>query len=117
MRESPLLSRWRIGTSANNGLQLLTMYLYGYSLPITPGKTLQSVQLPNDPDIKILAMAMVYQSQLNLGSPFTQVGITSDEQTNLGSLDGGGYSYSMNALGGSSVAWGHDVHSGIRWPE
>jgi hypothetical protein len=64
------------------------------------------VQLPDDPNVKILAMAMVYQSQLNLDGAFTQAGISSDEQTNLGDLDGGGYSYSMNALGGSSVSWG-----------
>ena len=42
--------------SQNNGLQTLTMYAYGYSLPITPGKTLQSVTLPANADINILSM-------------------------------------------------------------
>jgi hypothetical protein len=92
--------------STNNGQQLLTMYLYGYSLPLSPGKTVQSVQLPSDSNVKILAMAMLYQPQLSLSGSYNQVGITSDEQTNLGNLDGGGYSYSMNALGGSAVYWG-----------
>ena len=45
--------------SQNNGLQTLTMYAYGYSLPITPGKTLQSVTLPANADIKILSMDLV----------------------------------------------------------
>jgi hypothetical protein len=45
--------------SQNNGLQTLTMYAYGYSLPITPGKTLQSVTLPANTDIKILSMDLV----------------------------------------------------------
>ena len=45
--------------SQNNGLQTLTMYAYGYSLPITPGKTLQSVTLPANADINILSMDLV----------------------------------------------------------
>src|SRR5271165_1407416 len=53
--------------SQNNGLQTLTMYAYGYSLPLTPGKTLQSVTLPANADIKILSMDLVGpQSQVNL---------------------------------------------------
>ena len=92
--------------SLNNGLQTLTMYAYGYSLPITPGKTLQSVTLPANADIKILSMDLVGpQSQVSLSSQFNQVGLTSDDDTNLGNLDGGGYSYSINALGGYAVAW------------
>jgi hypothetical protein len=93
--------------SQNNGLQTLPMYAYGYSLPITAGKTLQSVTLPGDGDIKILAMDLVgAQSQVNLSSLFNQVGVTSDDNTNLGNLDGGGFSYSISALGGNAVAWG-----------
>jgi len=93
--------------SQNNGLQTLTLYAYGYSLPITVGKTLQSVTLPANADIKILSMDLVGpQSQVNLSSLFNQVGLTSDDNTNLGNLDGGGYSYSIHALGGNAVAWG-----------
>src|SRR5271166_278385 len=92
--------------SQNNGLQTLTMYAYGYSLPITPGKTLQSVTLPANADIKILSMDLVGpQSQVSLSSQFNQVGLTDDDHTDLGNLDGGGYSYSINALGGYAVAW------------
>ena len=40
-----------------------------------------------------------------MSSQFNQVGLTSDDDTNLGNLDGGGYSYSINALGGNAVAW------------
>jgi hypothetical protein len=92
--------------SQNNGLQTLTMYAYGYSLPITPGKTLQSVTLPTNADIYILSMDLVGpQSQVSLSSLFNQVGLTSDDDTDLGSLDGLGYSYSIDALGGAAVAW------------
>ena len=63
--------------SQNNGLQTLTMYAYGYSLPITPGKTLQSVTLPANADINILSMDLVGpQSQVSLSSQFNQVGLT-----------------------------------------
>jgi len=92
--------------SQNNGLQTLTMYAYGYSLPITPGKTLQSVTLPTNADIYILSMDLVGpQSQVSLSSLFNQVGLTSDDDTDLGNLDGLGYSYSIDALGGAAVAW------------
>ena len=92
--------------SQNNGLQTLTIYAYGYSLPITPGKTLQSVTLPSNADINILSMDLVGpQSQVSLSSQFNQVGLTDDDNTNLGNLDGLGYSYSIDALGGSAVAW------------
>src|SRR5208337_1103937 len=92
--------------SQNNGLQTLTMYAYGYSLPLTVGKTLQSITLPANADIKILSMDMVGpRSQVNLSSLFNQVGLTSDDNTNLGNLDGQGHSYSIDALGGNAVAW------------
>ena len=40
-----------------------------------------------------------------MSSQFNQVGLTDDDHTNLGNLDGLGYSYSIDALGGSAVAW------------
>jgi len=93
--------------SQNNGLQTLTMYAYGYSFPITVGKTLQNITLPGNADIKILSIDLVGpQSQVSLSSLFNQVGLTSDDNTDLGNLDGGDYSYSSDALGGNAVAWG-----------
>ena len=90
----------------NNGLQTLTMYVYGYSLPINNEKTLQSITLPSNGNIKILSMDLIGpQSQINLSSQYNQVGLTSNDNTNLGNLDGWGYSYSVDALGGSTVAW------------
>ncbi len=44
--------------------------------------------------------------QVSLSSSFNLVGLTADDETNLGNLDGGGYSYSINAIGGSVVSWG-----------
>jgi hypothetical protein len=92
--------------SQNNGLDTRAMYAYGYILPIPAGKTLQSVTLPTNANIMILSMDLVGpQSQVNLSSLFNQVGLTSDDNTDLGSLDGLGYSYSIEALGGAAVAW------------
>jgi len=83
------------------------MYLYGYTLQLVPGKTVQSIQLPTNGNIKIMAMdAFSSRPQVSLSSSYNLVGLTSDDATNLGNLDGGGYSYSMCAMGGSSVSWG-----------
>src|SRR5208282_3605860 len=93
--------------SQNNGFQTLTMYVYGYSLPITAGKTLQRVTLPSNADIKILAMDLIApQSQINLGGQYNMDGLTSNDNTNLGNMDGAGNTYSIDALGGDTVVWG-----------
>jgi len=93
--------------SQNNGFQSVTMYLYGYSMPVTTGKTLESVTLPSDSDIKILAMDLIApQSQIYLGSQYNLDGLSSNDNTNLGNMDGGYNSYSIAALGGETVAWG-----------
>ncbi len=104
-RESVVATMVYRNDSQNNGFDTRTMDVYGYSFPFLAGKTLQSITLPANADIKILAMDLVGpQSQVDLSSLFNQVGLTSDENTNLGNLDGGGFSYSINALGGYSVA-------------
>ena len=93
--------------ATNNGQDLRSMYLYGYTLPLVPGKIAQSLQLPVNGNIKILAMDLLGpRPQVSLSSSYNLVGLTTDDQTNLGNLDGGGYSYSVSALGGSSISWG-----------
>ena len=47
--------------SQNNGFDTRTMDVYGYSFPILAGKTLESITLPANADIKILAMDLVFQ--------------------------------------------------------
>ncbi|MGC8641638.1 MAG: hypothetical protein ACP5XB_17365 [Isosphaeraceae bacterium] len=90
--------------ATNNGEDGTTVYLYLYVLPILQGETVTSVVLPDVPDIKILAMDM-YGPQQQLSLPFNTVGLTSDDNTNLGNLDGGGFSYSLNDLGGGDLTW------------
>ncbi len=36
-----------------------TFYLYGYSFPLDPTKTVSSITLPNDPNVEVLGIAMV----------------------------------------------------------
>ena len=45
--------------ATNNGQDLRSMYLYGYTLPLVPGKIAQSIQLPVNGNIKILAMDLL----------------------------------------------------------
>ncbi len=93
--------------SQNNSLQSLTLYVYAHNFPIAAGKTLASITLPGNLDIKILAMDLIAsRPQVNLSSVYNQVGLTSNDNTNLGNLDGWGNSYSIAALGGNDVAWG-----------
>ncbi|HEY7310071.1 MAG TPA: choice-of-anchor Q domain-containing protein [Gemmataceae bacterium] len=42
--------------SSNGGRVNRTTYVYGYSFTINSGKTVQSITLPNDPSVNILAM-------------------------------------------------------------
>jgi hypothetical protein len=36
-----------------------TFYIYGYSMSLMAGKTVKSITLPNNADVKILAMTLV----------------------------------------------------------
>ena len=36
-----------------------TFYLYGYSFPLDPTKTVSGITLPNDPNVEVLGIAMV----------------------------------------------------------
>jgi len=90
-----------------NGRDTRTMYVYGYSLALNSSKLVSSITFPSDGSIKILAMDLVYQpSQVSLGNNYNLVGLTSNTGTTPGNLDGYGRSYSINALGGGTVAWG-----------
>ncbi len=95
------------------------VYLYGYSFPVDPTKTVSYMEIANNNNVKILAVDEVYQpSQVNLNASvngsataFNQTGITTDDNTTVGlgtgfvGLDGTGNSYSANQLG-NTITWG-----------
>jgi hypothetical protein len=85
-------------------------YLYGYVIPTNPAETLTSLVLPNDSDMKILAIDLISQpSQVKLSSYYNTVGITTAGSTVAGQL-GVSKSYSSSALG-STVTWGSNTFS------
>jgi hypothetical protein len=80
--------------------------LYGYVLPLSDSKTVQSITLPNNSDVAVLAMTLANApTAVSLASPFNRIGIYGDGTVDsAGGLDGGGYAYSSNQLG-SSLIW------------
>jgi len=66
--------------------------LYGYSQAIEPGKTLASITLPNNPNVRILDI------QMGSSAPLT-AGVVTDGTLFIGGLDGQGNAYSWEELG------------------
>jgi hypothetical protein len=44
--------------TSNGGRDGRTFHVYGYRLSLQPGKTVQSITLPNNGNVKILAMSL-----------------------------------------------------------
>jgi hypothetical protein len=79
-----------------------TANVYGYTYAVQPGKTLQSMVLPDNTDIGILAVSLL---GIPSKAPWSGIGITTQGQTfcgeqNCGGFDGVGYSYSWEELTG-----------------
>jgi hypothetical protein len=91
-----------------------TIYLYGYSFAINSAKTVQSITLPNNRNVVVLAVAVSptgtgASGTGNGNAPSGQVdnvvGIVADgSPVPNGGLDNDGYAYSASLLG-SSIAW------------
>ncbi|WP_229741004.1 S53 family peptidase [Silvibacterium dinghuense] len=78
--------------------------LYGYAFLLNSSKEVQSVTLPNNSDVIVLAATLVSPdlgTQVNLASAFNATGIYTDGSTfsASGGIDGGGAAYSANLLG------------------
>jgi|GEM_PF-3359023 len=78
--------------------------LYGYTFLLNCNKTVQSLTLPNNRNVVVLAATLTRQDfgvQANLSSAFNAAGIYTDGTTfsSTGGLDGGGYAYSATQLG------------------
>jgi len=77
-----------------------TFYLYGYSFNLNSSKLIQSIRLPNDANVVVLAISLVpnWQPTFN-ASPFTEPGIVAGQNyagsiaTNASDLNGGALTF------------------------
>jgi hypothetical protein len=73
--------------------------LYGYSQTLEKGKTLASITLPNNPNVRFL--------DIQRGRSATTTGVVVDGSRFVGGLDGQGNAYSWEALGsGKAIPFG-----------
>jgi hypothetical protein len=76
-----------------------SVHLYGYSQTLEKGKTLASITLPNNPNVRFL--------DIQMGRSAMTTGIVSDGALFVGGLDGQGNAYSWEALGsGKAIPFG-----------
>ena len=94
------------GTKTNR-----TFYVYGYSFSLNATKTVSSITLPNDANVKLLSVtltpAVTAVTPVNLGGSFNLDGIVNDGSTftlTTGVIDGGVAALSANLLG-TSQTW------------
>lgn len=90
-----------------------SFYLYGYSFALDANKTVQSITLPDNSHVKIVAMTLsptAPAEQVDLSSTFNKVGIVNDGSTFSGGLDNDGNALSANWLNGS-VVWNNQQYA------
>ena len=95
--------------TSTGGRDSRTFDVYEDSLPIDSTKLVQSLTLPNNANVELLAAALVPSTarQVNLGGSFNDQGIVADGSTFSGSGGlGGGTAYSANLLGPTVAAAG-----------
>jgi formylglycine-generating enzyme required for sulfatase activity len=92
--------------TASGGKDRINNYIYGYSYTIPVGKTLASITLPNNPNLRLLDVQMSNSTPVNLSGAYTSWGIANGEHqvANHEGFDGGGYYYYSGDLG-STIAW------------
>ena len=92
--------------TASGGAQQFTNNVYGYSYTIPSGKTLASITLPNNQNVRLLDLQMTNSTAVNLSGSYNQWGIAngSTQVANNKGFDGNGnYYYSGNLQ--STIAW------------
>src|SRR5262249_35570277 len=88
-----------------------TKYIYGDSLPVNSAKTLQSITLPTNANVAIVAMTEVTQlssstqAEVSLTGSYNRTGFTNDGTTFTTGLDGGTFAYSANQLAALNSTW------------
>ena len=77
--------------------------VYGYTLALNDSKTVQSVTLPSNANVVVLAMTLA-NAPRPVSLAFNRTGIYTDGSTYSGGADSDGNAYSSNQLG-STVIW------------
>jgi hypothetical protein len=87
--------------------------LYGYQFPLDDSRTIQSVTLPNNSNVVVLA-ASVANAPTPVSLPFNRAAIYADGApfSSAGGVDAGGHAYSANRLGSAPIWSGAIFHLG-----
>jgi len=104
--ESVAISAAYSDTSAGTESTAAPVNVYGYVLPLNDSKTVQSVTLPNNTHVTLLAMTLAnVPAQVSLTSAFNSIGIYTDGTTYGGGsgLDNSAYAYSGTLLGTAPI--------------
>jgi len=105
---------YRNGASGTS--QQLQFNVYGYTLALDVTKTVQSLTLPSNGSVVVLAASLSTQEfgrEVNLANAYNATGIYTDGTSYpaKGGLDGGGSAYSANLLGDTGTG-GADITVG-----
>lgn len=90
--------------NTSSGQETTHTYVFMTTISLTAGKTIESVNLPgwvNQGALHVFAVGVIPGS-----SNYTRKGITNNSDTAQGNFDGGGRSYSNNALGAAGLGSG-----------
>ncbi len=92
--------------TASGGTNQTTNRIYGYSYTIPAGKTLASITLPQNANVRLLDIQMSTATSVNLSGSYTSWGIANGntQVANKQGFDGGGYYYYSGNLQ-SSITW------------
>ena len=92
--------------TASGGTNQTTNLIYGYSYTIPVGKTLASITLPQNPNVRLLDIQMSTATAVNLSGAYTSWGIANGntQVANHQGFDGGGYYYYSGNLQ-STITW------------
>ncbi len=113
---------YRDTANSSSGKDNTTTYLFYAGVSLDPGKTVQSVTLPGDVNqgnLHIFSMAIGNATDPNLGNlnptsdsvsaAFNNAGISDDSNPKAANFDGGGWSYSNEALEAAGFTEGQPV--------
>ena len=92
--------------TASGGTNQTTNHVYGYSYTIPAGKTLASITLPTNQNVRLLDIQMSNSTSVDLSNAYTSWGIANGQHqvANHEGFDGGGYYYYSGNLQ-SLIAW------------
>jgi hypothetical protein len=95
-----------------SGKQTLAFYLYGYTFSLDTTRQVQSIKLPSDSNVEVLAIDVDAVVKVSLSSSFNRTGIYNDgvSFSSTGGLDNNGHAFSGNLLG-TSLAYNSNTYT------